>query len=340
MTITELTEPDEGKRILGIWDLRVSPVSLGGLLILIEELQMQCVIHKTHFADICVVGDAAHLLPIRGARADGGSVTLLDSAVCKDSALLSVLLDMEGVGVCYLCDTIPALRDFVRASPYSYVTWPTLNEEGLVSHRYASTMFAQKFYRENGFIPHLSCKAEFIRWAMQLVERYVIPCVSVVVHLKNNRNEQGCSNADSDAWLTFFEVCHQQYDVMFILIGNEDIDQRVRKLPNILVVRDFGSNLSRDLALIQTASIFMGMASGPCNMALFSDIPYVIYKNPDHHAKQMTLELDKGNRFPFATPSQKVLLALETRENLTSEFAHLYSQIDRQDWESRLASLR
>ena len=340
MNTSESTGPDECKRILGIWDLRVSPVSLGGLLILVEELQMQRTIHRTDFADICVVGDAAHLLPIRGAQADGGLVTLLDSAVCKDSALSSALLDIEGIGVYYLCDTIAALRDFLRTSPYPYVTWPALNEQGLVSHRYASTMFAQKFYRENGFIPYLSCKTEPIRWAIQFLERHVTPCMPAVVHLKNNPNEQGSSNADFDAWLAFFKACYQQYDVMFIVIGSEEIDQRVHKLPNTLVARDFGSNLSRDLALIRTAFIFMGMTSGPCNMALFSETPYVIYKNPGHDAEQMALELGKSDRFPFATPSQKILRVFETRENLMSEFVHLFTQVNRQDWERRLANLR
>lgn len=340
MNISGSTGPDERKRILGIWDLRVSPVSLGSLLILVEELQMQRTIHRTDFADICVVGDAPHLLPIRGMKANGGLVTLLDSAICKDSALLSALLDMEGIGVCYLCDTIAALRVFLRTSPYPYVMWPTLNEQGLVSHRYASTTFAQRFYCENGFIPYLSCKAEPIRWAIQCVGRYVIPCIPVVVHLKNNPNEQGSSNADFDAWLAFFKACYQQYDVMFIVIGGEEIDQRVRRLPNTLVARDFGSNLSRDLALIQTAFVFMGMASGPCNMALFSETPYIIYKNPDHDAEQMALELGQHDRFPFATPFQKVLRVFETRENLMSEFAHVYTHVNRQDWERRLANLR
>ena len=110
-------------------------------------------------------------------------------------------------------------------------------------------------------------------------------------------------------------------------------------LPNVILSRDYGSSLSRDLALIQTASIFMGMTSGPCNMALFSDIPYAIYKNPDHDVEEMAIELGKADRFPFAMPFQKIMRIFETGDNLMAEFANLYAQINRQDWEKRVASL-
>jgi len=340
MVISERAGPDERKRVLGIWDLHVSPASLGGVLILIAELQMQCLIHGVDLADICFVGDIAPLLPTHGNLVNGGPVTLLDSEACQNSAVLSALQQMEGTGACYLCSTMAALQCFLRESPCQYIVWPSLDEQGNVSHEYASTLFAQKFYRENGFIPYLSCKTGAIRWATHFIETYVVPYKPVVVHLKNNPNEQNCSNADSDAWLTFFGACHQRHDTRFILVGNDEIDERIRSLPNTLVARDFWGTLSRDLALIQTAFIFMGMASGPCNMALFSDIPYLIYKNPDHDAEQMALELGEGDRFPFATPFQKVLRVFETGENLMSEFAHLYSHVNSQDWERRLASLR
>lgn len=339
MTMNESTELNERKRVLGIWDLDASSVSLGGLLILVAELRMQCMIHGADFADICFIGNATHLLPVRGIQADGDAVTLLDGKACRDSALLSALFGMEGIASCCLCRTFPALGDFLRESPYQYVIWPALSDQGLVDHRYASTMFAQKFYRENGFVPYLACKTEPIRWAVHFIKRCVIPYLPVVVHLKNNPNEQRRSNADFDAWLGFFEACHLQYDVRFILIGNEEIDQRILRLPNTLKARDYGSNLSRDLALIQASFIFMGMGSGPCNMAVFSKTPYVIYKNPDHHAEQMTLELGKTDQFPFATPFQKVLRVFETTESLISEFAHLYTHGTRQEWQKQLANL-
>lgn len=333
--------PDGRKQVFGIWDLCLSPISLGGLLILVAELKMQCKIHGIESADICIIGDAARLLSMQHTQPDGGPVTLLDSEACKGSPLLSMLLDMEGIGDCYLYDTVAALKDFVQTSPYQYVTWPALSDQGVSSHRYASTIYAQRFYREQGFVSHLSCKAKHIRYAAHFIERNVMPCVPVVVHLKNNPRERGCSNADFDAWFSFFQECSSRYyDVKFILVGNETIDQRILGLPNVLAARNFESNLSRDLALIQTAFAFMGMGSGPCNMAVFSKVPYVIFKNPNHDVEQMALELGEADRFPFAIGFQKVLRVFETGDCLMSEFEHLYTSSSRQDWEKRLDSLR
>ena len=162
----------------------------------------------------------------------------------------------------------------------------------------------------------------------------------VVVHLKNNPREQGCSNANFDAWFTFFERCVLRYDVKFILVGNETTDQRILGLPNVLVAQGVEGNLSRELALIQTALAFMGMASGPCNMAVFSDVPYVIFKNPDHHVRETALELGQADRFPFAVGFQKLLREFETADRLMSEFRLLYTSSSRQDWERRLDGLR
>ena len=340
MNTVDVVIPVRHKRIVGIWDLYLSPISLGGLLILVAELKMQCKIHGIESADICIIGDMARLLSSQHTQPDGGPVTLLDSEACKGSPLLSMLLDMEGIGDCYLYSTVAALKDFVQTSPYQYVTWPALSDQGVLSHRYANTTYAQRFYHEHGFVPCLSCKAKQIRYAVRFIERNVMPYVPVVVHLKNNPRERGCSNADFDAWFTFFQKCSSRYDVKFILVGNEMIDQRILGLPNILVARDLESDLSRDLALIQTAFAFMGMSSGPCNLAVFSKVPYAIFKNPNHDAEQMALELGEADRFPFAIGFQKILRVFETGDRLMSEFEHLYTSSSRQGWENRLDSLR
>jgi ADP-heptose:LPS heptosyltransferase len=93
----------------------------------------------------------------------------------------------------------------------------------------------------------------------------------------------------------------------------------------VIVTKNHESNISRDLALISQAAIFMGMSSGPCNIAIFSDTPFIIYKNPDHDVEEMKLELGKNNRFVFSTASQKFLRIFETVENLIQEFEESYS---------------
>ena len=333
----------ERPRVLGIWDLRTAPVTLGGLLFLVEELHAQAMIHEAEIAGVCFVSDASHPSPVLDAPASNGAVTQLDGPTCARSVLLSTLLNLQGVDTCFQAGSLTAVKDFVSRHSDTFIIWPSLDavdEYGRVDYAYGTTFFLQRFYNEYGSIPAISAKAHPIHWALDWIEERVVPSLPVVVHLKNNPREEGCSNANFDEWLAFFKACITRYNVRFILIGNEEVDQRIRKLPNVLVAQDLGSTLARDLALIQTGCVFMGMASGPCNMALFSETPHVIYKNPDHDVEQMALELGESERFPFATPFQKILRVFETRENLMSEFAHVFTHVNRQDWERRLANLR
>lgn len=336
-----MTSNNSSKNLLGIWDLNKAPLSLGGMLILVEELKMQCIVHGANGADICIIGDTANLRPIYRIQVNGDVATLSEGEGLKHQPLLSVFLNMKGINTCYSCKTIAELQKFINAKPYT--TWPEFTERGIVGHRYGSTMFIQKFHDENGFIPYLSCKDEQgrfqLRWAINFIEENVTQCIPIVVHLKNNPNDQVCSNADFSAWLGFFKACYQRYDATFILVGNEEIDQKIRKLPNVVVTRELGGNLARDLALIQMAFIFMGMMSGPCNMAVFSNTPYIIYKNPGHSSEKMRLELGDNDRFSFATPFQKVLRIFETSNSLMSEFTYLYVRLSRQDWKKRFANL-
>lgn len=333
----------QSAQVLGLWDLRAEPVTLGGLLFMVEELLAQAVIHDAEMAGVCFIGDLSHRLPRSESLLDDGAMRELDSVTCAHSVLLSMLLDLQGVKACYLAKSLTAVKDFVSQKPSTYLIWPSLDavdEEGQIKHAYGTTFFLQQFYKKHGWIPSISMKPRHTRWALDFIENHVAPFLPVVVHLKNNPNEVGCSNAKFEAWLNFFESSIDRYEVKFVLIGNEAIDERIEQLPNVVVTQALDGTLSRDLALIQVAYLFMGMSSGPCNMALFSDVSYVIYKNPDHHPEQMALELGEADHFPFATPFQRFLRVFETKENLISAFHHLYTHLNRQAWEQRLAKLR
>lgn len=302
------------KRIMGIWDLQTAPLSLGGLLILIEELQIQRIIHSIDHVDIGIVSDKSNPRLI-------------------NNDLISALKNMESVDAYYMTDKIEELRKLIASC--AYLTWPLMSEKGIASHNYDSTMAIQLFYLQKGYIPYLSCKRNSLEWAMNFIRGYCLPRMPIIVHLKNNPNHQHCCNANFNAWLNFFNNCHKQYDVTFILIGNEEVIQQIRELPNVLIAKDFNSNLSRDLALIQASSMFMGTASGPCNMAVFSDIPYVIFKDPDYHTEEMKKELGDSDHFSFAAPLQKILRVQQTSKRMMSEFDYFYTRVSKSEWKKR-----
>ena len=323
------------KRIMGVWDIEKSKPNLGDLLIFVEELKMQQIIEKAEYIDMCFVGDVSQALSMKKVYGTESMPTPLSKEYCKGPPILTALLDLDCMDLCYQCDFFEILQEFVHNSSCLYKVWPLMDGQGGQDHNYGTTLYTQSFFDKHSFIPYLSCKEEVIRWAMEFLQNHVFPDMPVVIHLKNNPNEENCSNANSDVWFSFFKACNLHYDVKFILIGNEEIDSRILDLPNTLLASAFGSGLSRDLALIQTAYIFMGMASGPCQMAIFSDVAYVIYKNPDHHAKEMQLEMGSEDRFSFGSSLQRLLRVFETQEELMSVFDFLYTNVDRSVWRRR-----
>jgi hypothetical protein len=299
---------------------------LGGLLIFAEELQIQRSIHHGESIEICFVGDRPSMFgPHHTGK--GEPVEIVRAAESRYPGLLGAMENIEGIESCYLSETAEVLLEHLRMKPLKYQFWPAVGEDGLNDYKCGSTVYAQGFFQENGHIPYLRCRTELAARAQKFLEQHVLPSMPVVVHLKNNPLETGCSNANFEAWSDFFGVCESRYDVKFVLIGNEEVPSGISGLSNVILSKDFGSDLSNDLALIQAGPVFMGMSSGPCVMKVFSDAPYVVYKNPDHHKEEMEAELGNGVRFSFATPFQKFLRVFETGPDLLSEFSYIYENL-------------
>ena len=314
------------KRVLGIWDLHLSPLTIGGLLFFIVELQIQKLLYNCKSTDICFVGTTDEL-------SSSGKTILnpIDTTGAKTKQLstpLLILKGMKGIENYFQCPTKSEFQKFIHEND-KYITWPTFDKNGNTIHKYGTVFFCQNFFHEKGFVPQLSCNDNYLKWANNFLKSNIFPDIPVAVHLKNNRNSPGKSNADFNAWFEFLnQCCRKNPQVKFILIGNENVDPRIIKLSNVIVSRNYRCNLLQDLAIIQTSSMFMGMSSGPCNLALFSSIPYVIYKNPDHDAEEMDLALGNNDKLSFAGPYQKMIRAFETVDNLILNFSHLIESIN------------
>lgn len=311
----------EGKTrrgILGVWDLRQAPLTLGGLIIFVEELRTEALRHQEDTIGVCLLGSE---------REGFREINICEAG---EDELLYALPSFEGIDTCYEAGSIRAIQDFLSHDTQFGLTWPLLDVVdglGRLNHYYGSTRSLQRFFDEHGFLPSFSMRPEVVEEARNFISHYVAPSLPVTVHLRNNSSGSGGGNANQREWYRFFKSCVAYTDVKFILIGREALDEPFRDLPNVLVAQDVGSSLTRDLALIQAGSAFMGVASGPCNLALLSDLPYVIYKNPSFHAEEMKLELGPEGRFSFAKPYQKFKQIVETSEDLEQEFSSLYCHL-------------
>ncbi len=307
-------------RIAGIWDWARSGGSLGSLLILLEELQIQCRTHGADAIDVFIVRDAVDLIdgmPPGGPDAPG-RLPVPDPG--KAAAMAGIARAMSGVADCRVCFEQAAVRDAKALMRTGRIMWP--DPELLVrgGHCYDTTRAIQDFYSRAREIPRLSVGAGLAGWADAYLKERAEGRMPVAVHLKNNREIAGRSNARMDSWLTFMSGCQREHRVHFFLVGDDPVDPRFRALRNATIAQDDGLTLDRSLALIQVAGLFMGMMSGPANMALFGKNPYLIFKNHDHHAREMASELGDSDHYPFALPHQRVLRTWDTTENLVAAF--------------------
>lgn len=282
-------------KILGVWDLTEAPLTLGRLLLFIEELQIQRVISQAGDIEVAILGDSTRE---------------------PEPSLTSVLMGLENVVGYYRKNSLKDLSDFLDLR--DYVIWPPLQRG---KHIPTSTLLIQQFYREYQYIPLLSCKKKLLDWGQNYFSRLGIGC-PVIVHLKNNPQQHGCSNARQDVWFNFFKSCRAD-DVAFVLIGDDVVDTKITALKHVVRSKLGGSDLAQDLALIQLGSFFMGMASGPCNMAILNTRPFVIYKNPDHDTEEMQREIGAGMSFNFSEESQRLIREYETGQGLLAEFKRM-----------------
>lgn len=310
-------------RLLGVWDTRKAPLTLGGSLIFIEELLIECRLRslKQSF-DIALTGPLPVNLPTEKPLSREDVVAVPALAVFFE---FDVVRDVFAV-------TQSEAAELAGAGEREL--WPLVSDG---SYRYGTTLPAQKYFREHGQLPDLPCGLAARKRAWEFYRDEVHPALPVVIHLKNASGRPSESNADLDAWYHLFSA--DRTGVKFIMIGNEDPGERFRALPNVVLTQDRGHDLGRDLGLIEMALVFMGMASGPANLAIFNAAPYVIFKNPDHHAAEMKEELGERDHVCFARPLQKILRVKETGEGLVRGWTGFFPYLNPQDWQARIQTI-
>ncbi len=135
----------------------------------------------------------------------------------------------------------------------------------------------------------------------------------ITIHLKRQTGGAEESNATLENWLELFAL---NQNMTFLLLGHDPIPSDFFALSNVFHADHFKIPLSVQLALCSVTDAFMGMASGICNAACLSRTPYTIFKHPEHHVKEMDLELGNNDYLSFALPNQKLWRKMDSLENL------------------------
>lgn len=145
----------------------------------------------------------------------------------------------------------------------------------------------------------------------------------VTVHLKNVVGAEGESNANEAIWTQFFSnQILENPNIRFFLIGNDHVPSSVKECENVIIVSEYNKELIVSLGVVSLGRFFMGMSSGPCNYAIYSSHPYLIFKNTNHHRDQIQRVL-KDEAIIGAAPNQFFLNIDETVVLLNKYFNKL-----------------
>lgn len=302
---------NKATKIIGLWDTTIADNKLGTLLLFQEELLLLSEINASEEVNlIFTYNEKANLLPLYSSLVQLNP-HVHDVFYIRNLKLFKIL-------------------DFEKLNNHTII-WPTDEWKNHCSYT-GSTLAIQDLWKETGKIINLetpvNTRKKTARWLYERLDGRL----PAVIHLRNTPEEQ-IGNANISAWAAFFDYCQDKgYPVLFILIGNDPVDKRLTGCKNILLVKDHWQSIELDLALIEIGILFMGMASGPCNMAMLSDKPYLVWKHPNHHADQMIRELHDQLQFPFAVENQQFMRDWDTTDKLIEQFERVYPKLNINNW--------
>lgn len=324
--------------LFGIWDLEIEKLSIGGGIIFIEELNIFAQLNGVQNFDICIVGDFSnHISPDMVETAN--AITFTKPEKCIKNICIKMLLGFKNVSSCKLFKTYHDLLLYLEKQG-DFVCHPEMSSDGKVSfYDYSDTTVTQEYYTKTKQLHNLSLKTPFLKIAYQIMNTYASDAIPISIHLKNSEWRPGITdwyNAILKEWEAFFKKAESNPKVKFFLIGNDPLPDVFSKMQNVIITNNIGSNLLIDLAIIQLSYAFLGVASGPCQMAIYNEMPYVIYKNPEGHQKRMQRELGDRNQFSFSSPYQKLLREHETGEGIFSEYNRILSNVSITSWRERI----
>ena len=127
-----------------------------------------------------------------------------------------------------------------------------------------------------------------------------------ILHLKNSGTFE-TSRANMSLWVKLISEVSSNIQIPILLIGDDDYPDGLLAIDNVFRLKSLNIPLMSQLAMTSKAKFFIGSASGVAASAVYSDTPYLIFKNPRHHQETMNREIGSSNKFPWAGLNQFIL---------------------------------
>jgi len=332
------TRPDE-RRLLAIYDLSCQPFSIGDILVIQEASLVLLEKHHLDMVDFAIVYDPKHPVSSDPAFA---SITE-ENAMYHLASILPVAQVNQHLGSLFVFNSHSHLERFIADNGDRYQVWPTAWQFAKRKYLYYTVFndLLYNYYREHGSIPHLLCRQFLIDWAQAFYREHVYPQAPVTVQVRNNNAFHTHRNLNLECWVEFFHHCEERYPVKFVVIcALGEVDDRLRQCFNVVIAKDYHTNIEQDLTLIHMAAIHMGASSGPGTMAVFNTKPHFLVAKRfgaaalEPHSYRGMIQEGNFLRFCFAGPLQRFTVGPETTELLVAEFARMWETVDVENWKS------
>ena len=126
-----------------------------------------------------------------------------------------------------------------------------------------------------------------------------------VCHLKNLGTFE-TSRANMSIWLPLISEIAEATSLPLLLMGDDDYPSELLSIEGVIHLKSSFVPLMSQLAIASKAKFFIGSASGVASSAIYSDTPYLIFKDSRHHQAEMSRELGVSNHFPWAGRNQLI----------------------------------
>lgn len=324
------------KRLLIIYDLTTQPFSIGDILTFQQASLVLKDIHKIDIIDFVIVNNQQKLLfndkVFNNINEDNYFYHL--------ASILPVAQVNPYLGSIHAFNSFIELAKFINKYSSEYIVWPSqfkinFTKEYLYYDIFENILYP--YYKLNGKLPALKSRNILSNWAKDFFKEHVNNLYPVTVNIRSNKLYQKERNLDIDSWIEFFKYCSDKYPVKFIIICSfSEIDIRFKNLKNVVVAKDFFTNVEQDLALISESFLHMGAASGPATIAFFSNKPYIIFKSEFHlqyFLKKNIITYDRSNntqKFFFSLNNQYLIPGKDTLDIIKFYFIKTWNSILKQ----------
>lgn len=291
-----MNSPLKSKPILGIFRADSAPATLGNVLNFLNELKYASQLLLKEKVGIALVGN---------------NLPAYVSEICTNNTLqveISCFTNHE------------KLLQFLTVSDYLCV--PEGSEKSSLStafYDYDCIERIEKLYGQSQLRPHfLEMKPKVEHFAKELIRKKIGSEEYLSLHLKQINHAKNESDANLAIWkkvIIHFKKIRPK--LKFLIVGHDGLSSEIESLANVVCAKSFeGLSLLEHLDFIHQSQGFLGMSSGLCQMALFSNKPYLIFKNPDHHYDEMAQILKKNKVFSFANDSQHLYQEYESFDRI------------------------